>query len=485
MGYEERMARRWLGLLVVVAATCAVRCGPATTQAPTSPVARVSEREAEETRLLALSPPASDDTPEPEPAPEGPEDPCPADCRAAIETTRVIRQKAEGVVGPGRTAAYAIAGGAYEQAWAACGWEPSVREHCPLDEVLREMGKSFRMAQRPLDAATAYLLALDSRFGPAAGGLGEGARIALRELAEEGEKAGAGQTADALAAAVYARIALGFDVIAERDADLLLRRYRDAPATMEVGLVIARRELRRGQHGRALLLLQRLPSPLVVGLTLQREALLGEALVALHRVRESEAHFRGVVAAWEAEPEGGRRRMLSEVAPIPMLDREQIADAIGASTFYVAEVDRRKAEAMRRPAFVGPRTQKALQKYMSERAAPWLRDRRRAIEAASQGYRKVLAIGSAPARWVIRAGAAVGDAWVSYVDELLGMPAPAELDTDPKLRATYDDALRSAAAPMREYARAAYRTCAEWADEHGDVEGTGARCRKWLDANPE
>ena len=429
--------------------------------------------------------PADEDAPETT-APAAPASHCPGECEALAKSARaeLVRIAAS----PERQVVEAThAAEALESAWGTCASYEHAKEQCDLPGLVRDMAEANRIAGRTFDQGAALLVMSDPRYGLHASPEAQEAQRSLRAMAAKAEQDAASGTLDPPSMALAALVELAFQEPPKARA-IALELRQSAPRsehTAPLMLAVARDEARRGQWSTVSTLLGNLQlGPDRPELFLEREALLGEAIARRGQGAAAQAYFRRVVAAWEAEPEDSRQDLLAQVRPHPLLDRDDLSDALGAAYFHRAEEKRRALEQDKRPRLRGKATSAAVAAYARDVFAPWMRRQQEGMQEANAAYLRVIEIKPPPYRWVVASGERVGHMTYAFVEEMRAIPAPEEIKKDPRLLASYENALQGASEPMVERAKAAYRTCAGTAELHGDPDGVGAKCRQWLSAHP-
>jgi hypothetical protein len=209
------------------------------------------------------------------------------------------------------------------------------------------------------------------------------------------------------------------------------------------------------------------------------------------------ASYAAVTAAW-ADPASAVKR-LEALGGDGEAQRKRLARAInsvGEAVFFSAEQRRREAEKLARPVYQGSGTRDEVLAFVNTTVKDWVGARRTAIDGAETAYQKVAQIQPVPPpRWVVAAAERVGGLWSGFVDDFRAAPMPTEWQghgpvpganglTFEALRAEYQGKLVEASAPQLEQARAAYRTCRDYAAKFGIADEHARACDAWWAAHP-
>jgi NTP pyrophosphatase (non-canonical NTP hydrolase) len=190
-----------------------------------------------------------------------------------------------------------------------------------------------------------------------------------------------------------------------------------------------------------------------------------------------------VVEIWKNVKNPGNA--VGPVAPLPMLGRERVVDAVGAATFVLAEQHARQASALRPPRYLGPPTHAGVNDFVQNKVATWARSKQEKIAAAIQGYAKTAKIVPVPpGRWIVLGHTRVGELNAELADEILGLSLPAQLAKDDGEREAFERAMRGSAAPAVGAARAAFESCVRLSEQYRLAAGEHQYCRERLNGLP-
>lgn len=168
--------------------------------------------------------------------------------------------------------------------------------------------------------------------------------------------------------------------------------------------------------------------------------------------------------------------------------------AQGEALFYAAEQKRKAADAIRFPTYRGSGSREDVLAHINTAVTDWVKKKRLAIQEADLAYFEILKLKpAAPPRWVVVAGARVGDMWSAFVHDFrTGTPVPTEWTKKGNVPGTdvayeellkeYTDRLDEASEPQRKNALAAYQACRDTAKRYGLASEEGKRCEGRLAA---
>src|SRR5262249_12819860 len=149
----------------------------------------------------------------------------------------------------------------------------------------------------------------------------------------------------------------------------------------------------------------------------------------------------------------------------------KVLTAVGEAQFFFAEQKRKDADKIRFPEYHGSGQRDEVLKHVKVKVTDWMKKKQAAIDTAEKEYLKVVQLEPAPPpRWVIASGSRVGQLWGKFVAEFRAAPIPNEWKghgpvpgagdlTYDELRGTYYASLDEASEPLKQKAKAAYKTC--------------------------
>src|SRR5262249_28579592 len=149
----------------------------------------------------------------------------------------------------------------------------------------------------------------------------------------------------------------------------------------------------------------------------------------------------------------------------------KVLTAVGEAQFFFAEQTRKEADKIQFPRYAGSGQREEVLKHVKTKVGAWMKEKRPVIETAQKENLKIVQLKPArPRRWVIAAGSRVGQMWGKFVAEFRAAPIPNEWRghgpvpgtadlTYEELRGTYYAALDDASEPLKQQAKAAFKTC--------------------------
>ncbi len=228
----------------------------------------------------------------------------------------------------------------------------------------------------------------------------------------------------------------------------------------------------------------------------QAETLLGRTFAASKKDADADKSYGAARDAWR-DPQAAVKQLegLGEGDATRRIGR--VLTAVGEARFYFAEQKRAAAESLRAPAFTGRSEPKELVAFTRGPLGEWYQKRRLATLDAERSYVQILELQPAPPpAWVVASSAAVGAMWARLTDELRAAPYPKNWDKDgdvpgiqpPLAWHALRDAYRTALDALLEsgprlQAKAAYKTCVDWALKFQWLDDTARGCRVWLAQN--
>lgn len=237
-----------------------------------------------------------------------------------------------------------------------------------------------------------------------------------------------------------------------------------------------------------------------VDIELLARAVLGRSQARLGRQVLADRSYKRLVDVWKFPAQTVERIM-----GLPGSERQneqrltKVLAAVGEAHFHFAEKRRRRAEAIKRPAYTGTGKLRDIERFVHRRVTAWMTKRDNAITDAERAYLKILRLEPRPpAKWAIRATAAVGAMWARHANELRALRYPARWDgpgespwTDPQdpnappllwaeIRAQFLASLDAKSEPLRGRARTAYETCLRVAVASRYFDEHVRSCELWL-----
>jgi hypothetical protein len=125
------------------------------------------------------------------------------------------------------------------------------------------------------------------------------------------------------------------------------------------------------------------------------------------------------------------------------------------------------------PPLPSGRSSEDIERWSEDALAPWLGRKQERAEAARAELDRAALQNH---RQRVMAGALVGLVYEDVAQGLLRVPAPRELDSEPEVRAMYDDLMQQQAAPYLRHAKLGYDACAANAHELKSLEHWSPFC---------
>ena len=271
----------------------------------------------------------------------------------------------------------------------------------------------------------------------------------------------------------------------------------DAPG--DARLDAAAEARKGGEAKRARQMLSKVVSEIDVNGTLDvkmaAHALLGRACQSTGDAKCAAAHYQTVRDLWK-DPETAKKAVESAGSDDKdkMKRLARALNAEGEALFYVAEEKRLLAEKAKMPEYTGPGKLDSVATHLRTKVAPWIAERRKRIDDAEKAYVAILQIQPVPPpRWVISAGARVGDMYARFVAQFRQTPVPADWKKDgtipgttmtyEELRKEYYTRVDEAAEPYRRQAIGAFKKCQEMSKKYQYSDALSKQCDDWLARN--
>lgn len=218
-------------------------------------------------------------------------------------------------------------------------------------------------------------------------------------------------------------------------------------------------------------------------------AALGRAYAARSQPTRAEAEYERVVALWQdpkraaAEVEGAELAETSAtMAAGPQRGRQRLAgalDAVSEALFALAEYERQRRPLTPVRRFSGPPSPQRVRDYSRAVSEILILHADRARELSMEYKRIVDLQPTVSPRWVIAAGARVGDLWADIV-RAGRATSPMAGQANRQLVEAYDDALREALEPWVLHARGAFEVCLAYSVKYKYSDAWSRRCEDWL-----
>ncbi len=309
------------------------------------------------------------------------------------------------------------------------------------------------------------------------------------------------KAAAALSDAVVLRLGLGQQAKALTNAQQFIKLFgrrkpvQAAQIAFAIGAHHADQKQWRKAEKRLRSALSLIEKHAAIDVKLQTYALLGRVYQGLEKPSDA-ARYYAKVRGFGSDT-AGLKKELDATGGSEAKRNRRFGKALGAiaeGMFHVAELERAKADALVFPVYKGARTRKEVDRFVKDKVGDWLVKKVAAIKRADAAYLVITKLNhpNPPPRWVIAAGAAVGNLWGDLVKDTLKAPYPKKWDqpgyipnSQPptlwqELRSRYQAALAKAVKPYKLKAKAAYTTCLELGIIHQHFDDEIRTCERWL-----
>jgi tetratricopeptide (TPR) repeat protein len=304
--------------------------------------------------------------------------------------------------------------------------------------------------------------------------------------------------AQALEDALILRLGLGEPNLALHDAELFQKTFRDKyPAlAAQIAFAIGAHEAELQDYAEArrrlATAMREIDRSAAVDVQIQAHALLGRSLLKTGGETGAAAEFARVRSLYR-DPAAVAAKLKSPDGDAASEERRlgKVLTAVGEAMNYSAAQKAKVVEAIRFPEYKGSGRRQDVLAHVKTKVADWIKKKRAALEDAEKEYHQVVDLQpSAPPRWVIAAGAKVGQMWGKFVAEFRAAPIPKEWKqngpsnieglTWEEIRAAYYEAIDVASEPYRERAKVAYQTCLNYSTRFQYFDDHSRACESWL-----
>lgn len=249
----------------------------------------------------------------------------------------------------------------------------------------------------------------------------------------------------ALENAVFFRLGLGEEQTAIEDAQLYERNYRRTRAreTSQVIFSLGSIYERQGNWNRVFdhyrTFLRNYGRTALPHEIIRANVQMGRAQWELERRDQAEQYFRAATQAWARAEQGIAQAEGSDEDRQLWLARAR--EATSEALFYLADYKFNEFRAVRFPAYRGPTTLVAVNRWAQTDLFPWLQRKFEALRTAEAAYNLIEPL-QIP-QWQIAAAARVGVMYRTIIDDVRSAPIPDEISRDPELEGIYLDALEN------------------------------------------
>jgi TolA-binding protein len=215
----------------------------------------------------------------------------------------------------------------------------------------------------------------------------------------------------------------------------------------------------------------------------QAHALLARSYVQMKRDTPAGQEYAKVTKLW-ADPKAAANEINSlsgEDASSKQRKLGRALEAVGEAIFFFAELKKAKVDKVPFPEYKGPGEKKAVLTHIQVKVKDWIGKKRPLIDDASMEYKKIVDLQPVPPpRWVIAAGARVGEMWGTFVKEFRAAPIPDFIKKDYELRTSYYGALDDASEPQKKQAKSAFEVCLGYSVKYQYFDQFSRKCEEWL-----
>jgi len=389
------------------------------------------------------------------------------------------------------------------------------------EEILYNSARAFQAAHLIAKAISVRKILIDSQYNldktePARKAVyeigGNYQAIAVYDLAADWyerfakDNEGMEKAPSALSDSVVLRLGLGQEDKAIADAKAFNDKYgakqaaEAAQIAFAIGAYYAERQDWRSAERRLSGAMHQIETKANFDVQLQAQAMLARVYMKLGQGGKADQYYGKVRDSWK-DPAEARKKIVaiggSEDAQLRRLAKSLMA--VGESLYFFAEKKRKVVEGIKFPEYKGKGERKDVEKHIATKVKDWMGKKEPAIQDAEKEYLKIVELQPAPPpRWVIAAGAAVGNMWGRYVAEFRAAPYPHEWDQpgnspfgspdDPsappllwsEIRAQYLASLDAASEKQKTQARGAFETCLNYSVKYQYFDNDSRSCEKWL-----
>jgi tetratricopeptide (TPR) repeat protein len=400
---------------------------------------------------------------------------------------------------------------AYLELWRTYCEEPLAKGEKPkqcekADEIVYNMAKAYQAARLLAKSIQVRQILLSSKYGLDKSDLAIKARyeigqnyqaIAVYEAAADYFEKYAkdsnykGEFADqALSDAAVLRLGLGQEDQAIKNANDFNRYYGGKKAAQAAQLAFAvaahygeKKDWSNVQKKLSGGGMKLIDTKATLDVQAQAHALLARSYVQMKRDTPAAQEYAKVTKLW-ADPKAAAATINSlegEDANSKQRKLGRALEAVGESIFFFAEQKKVKVDKVPFPEYKGPGDKKAVLNHIQVKVKDWIGKKRPLIDDASAEYKKIVDLQPVPPpRWVIAAGARVGEMWGTFVKEFRAAPIPDFIKKDYELRTSYYGALDDASEPQKKQAKSAFEVCLGYSVKYQYFDQFSRKCEEWL-----
>ena len=309
------------------------------------------------------------------------------------------------------------------------------------------------------------------------------------------------QAPQALQDATVLRLGLGQEDQAIKNADLFNRNYgsKKTAESAQINFAIAAHYVEKEDWPNARKRLSgsigQIDRNATLDVQIQAHAMYGLVNAKTGGSTQAKSEYDKVRGYWKNPAE-----VVNKLNAIPGDENQKVRrlgkslTAVGEALFFFAEEKRAVAEKIQFPEYKGSGQRDDVLAFVKGKVAEWVQKKRPAIKDAETEYVKIVDLQPVPPpKWVIAAGARVGQMYSKFVAEFRAAPVPKEWKgpgmvpgTDvsyAELLTTYYNSLDEASEPIKQQAKAAYKTCLSLSVKHQYFDEYSRTCEEWLSKN--
>ncbi|MFT3775699.1 MAG: hypothetical protein QM820_60910 [Minicystis sp.] len=396
----------------------------------------------------------------------------------------------------------------------ACESKQSTCER--MDEVLYNAARAFQAARLVAKAIAVRKMILDPRYNldktklarQSARDIGGNYQaIAVYDEAASWyerfarDNPAADKAPQALEDAIVLRLGLGQEDQALRDAELFEKAHRakhpalTAHIAFAIGAHYADHEDWEKARKRLSSAMSDIDRSATIDIQIQAHAVLGRVFLRSGSESGAAAEYAKARSLYK-DPAAIQAKLAAAGEDEAQTNRRlaKLLTAVGEAIFFSAEQKRKAVDNIHFPEYKGSGLRADVEAHIKTKVADWMKKKRPAIEEAEREYLKVVELKPAPPpRWVIAAGARVGQMWGKFVAEFRAAPIPKEWKksgpspygdlTWEEIRLAYIGGIDEASEPDRKRAKAAYQTCLEYSSKYQYFDEYSRTCEVWLSKN--
>jgi tetratricopeptide (TPR) repeat protein len=309
------------------------------------------------------------------------------------------------------------------------------------------------------------------------------------------------QAAQSLSDATVLRLGLGQEDQAIKNADLFNKNYgQKKPAeSAQINFAIGAHYVDREDWGNAR---KRLSGAMgqvdrngTLDVQIQAHGLLARTYTKLGSKTQAKGEYDKVRGYWKNPTDQVKKlNALGGDEGTQLRRLGKVLTAVGEAYFFSAEEKKEAVDKIQFPVYKGSGDKAEVLTFVKTKVADWIGKKKPAIADAEKEYLKILDLQPVPPPvWVIAAGSRVGQMKGKFVAEFRAAPIPSDWKQNgpspygdlswEEIRGTYYDSLDQASEPIKQEAKAAYKTCLDLSVKHQYFDEFSRTCERWLSKN--